>query len=69
MKQRQQSIERQILRTSTELQQQMHQLPQWTDQAQPPISSTALFKALETLVERVNVGCLLSLITIRLCYN
>jgi hypothetical protein len=32
-------------------QQHMYQLPEWTDQAQPPISSTALFKALETLVE------------------
>ena len=51
VKQRQKTIEHQTRRTMNELQQHRHQLPEWTDQAQPPISSTALFKALETLVE------------------
>ena len=50
-KQRQKTIEHQIRQTMNELQQHKDQLPQWTDQAQPPIRSTALFQALETLVE------------------
>ena len=50
-KQRQKTIDHQIRRTANELKQHRHQLPEWTDQAQPSISSTALFKALETLVE------------------
>lgn len=51
VKQRQKTIAHQLQRTANELQQLMQQLPHWTDRAQPPISSTALFKALETLVE------------------
>ena len=51
VKQRQKTIERQIRRTATELQHHGNQLPEWTDQAQPPTSSTVLVNALETLVE------------------
>ena len=55
VKQRQKTIEHQIRQTMNELQQHKDQLPEWTDQAQPPIRSTALLQALETLVEE---GCL-----------
>ena len=51
VKQRQKTIEHQIRQTMNELQQHKDQLPEWTDQAQPPIRSTALLQALETLVE------------------
>ena len=50
VKQRQKTIEHQMIRTANELQQFAHQLPEWTDKAQPPIDSTALFAAIDTLV-------------------
>ena len=50
VKQRQKTIERQMIRTTNELQQFGCQLPEWTDKAQPPISSTVLFEAVDALV-------------------
>ena len=39
-----------MIRTANELQQFAHQLPEWTNTAQPPIDSTALFAAIHALV-------------------
>ncbi|CAF0814696.1 unnamed protein product [Didymodactylos carnosus] len=51
VKQRQKTIEHQMIRTANELQQFAHQLPEWTDKAQPPIDSNALSGAVDALVE------------------
>ena len=52
IEQRRKTIEHQLKRTEKELHQQLLQLPQWTDKAKPPISSTLLFTAIQACVEK-----------------
>ena len=52
IEQRRKSIESRLKRTENELNQQLLRLPEWTDQAQPPMSSIALSAAIFACVEK-----------------
>jgi hypothetical protein len=52
IQQRRKTIGNQLKRTENELRQQLLQLPEWTDKAQPPISSVALSTAILACVEK-----------------
>ena len=52
IEQRRKTIENQLTRTENELNQQLLQLPEWTDMAEPPISSETLSTAVFACVEK-----------------
>ena len=52
IQQRRKTIDNQLKRTENELHQLLLQLPEWTDKAQPPISSVALSTAISACVDK-----------------
>ena len=52
IQQRQKTIEHQLKRTENELHQMLLRLPEWTDKAEPPMSSVALSTAISACVDK-----------------